>query len=94
MGLLLYGIVESCLGENVYSSLMISEMKITVCFGATKIVVPCGTQLPVRELIRQAVVRYKKVTNKVSFPNLNRKPRCCNIQYPRALFLSNFCSDD
>lgn len=50
---------------------MPGEMKITVCFGGTKIIVPCGSELPVRELVRQAIVRYRKVTNKVSIPKLN-----------------------
>ena len=50
---------------------MLEDMKITVCFGATKIIVPCGSELPVRELVNQAIVRYKKVTNKVSIPKLN-----------------------
>ena len=50
---------------------MLEDMKITVCFGATKIIVPCGSELPVRELVKQAIVRYRKVTNKVSIPKLN-----------------------
>ena len=49
---------------------MLEDMKITVCFGATKIIVPCGSELPVRELVQQAIVRYRKVTNKVSIPKL------------------------
>ena len=50
---------------------MPEDMKITVCFGATKIIVPCGSELPVRELVQKAIVRYRKVTNKVSIPQLN-----------------------
>jgi len=44
-------------------------MKVTVCFGSVRVVVPCGTDgsLTVCELIGEAVCRYKKATNKVSF---------------------------
>jgi hypothetical protein len=58
-------------GGDVYSAWMLEDMKIFVCFGSTKIVVPCGSELPVRELVQQAIVRYRKVTNKVSIPKLN-----------------------
>ena len=41
-------------------------MKVTVCFGNTRVVVPCGNgDLLVTELIDKAIVRYKKATNKV-----------------------------
>ena len=64
---------------------MPEDMKITVCFGTIKIIVPCGSELPVRELVQQAIVRYRKVTNKVSIPELKlptvplfmREHRCC-----------------
>jgi len=44
-------------------------MKVTVCFGNVRVVVPCGTDgaLTVGTLIAEAVCRYKKATNKVSF---------------------------
>jgi len=42
-------------------------MKVTVCFGSVRVVVPCGTDgsLTVGMLIGEAVCRYKKATNKV-----------------------------
>lgn len=46
-------------------------MKVTVCFGSTKVVVPCGDgTLTVGNLIDKAVVRYKKAINKVSIATL------------------------
>ncbi|KAG8231294.1 hypothetical protein J437_LFUL006950 [Ladona fulva] len=40
-------------------------MKVTVCFGGVRVVVPCGDgDIPVKDLIRQAIVRYKKATGK------------------------------
>jgi len=43
-------------------------MKVTVCFGAVRVVVPCGDgDLTVQDLIRQATLRYKKATGKVSY---------------------------
>ena len=53
-------------------------MKVTVCFGNTRVIVPCGNgDLLVTELIDKAIVRYKKATNKVRrssniFKNLTR----------------------
>ena len=42
-----------------------SKMKVTVSFGTTKVVVPCGDgEITVRELISLAVVRYKKAVGK------------------------------
>lgn len=42
-------------------------MKVTVCFGPVRVVVPCGDGfITVRDLIRQATLRYKKATGKVS----------------------------
>lgn len=42
-------------------------MKVTVCFGRTRVVVPCGDgNLKVHALIQQAVMRYKKAIAKVS----------------------------
>jgi partitioning defective protein 3 len=41
-------------------------MKLTVCFGDVRVVVPCGDgSLLVSELTEQAAARYKKATNKV-----------------------------
>ena len=41
-------------------------MKVTVCFGSVRVVVPCGDgNLLVSELIDKAIVRYKKATGKV-----------------------------
>lgn len=40
----------------------------TVCFGNVRVVVPCGEgDILVRDLIREATLRYKKATGKVSF---------------------------
>ncbi|XP_078571441.1 partitioning defective 3 homolog isoform X9 [Branchiostoma floridae x Branchiostoma japonicum] len=42
-------------------------MKVTVCFGHTRVVVPCGSgELPVRELIEKAADRYRKAIGKSS----------------------------
>ncbi|XP_068197799.1 par-3 family cell polarity regulator alpha, b isoform X3 [Antennarius striatus] len=42
-------------------------MKVTVCFGRTRVVVPCGDgSIPVRTLVQQAVMRYKKAIAKDS----------------------------
>lgn len=41
-------------------------MKVTVCFGRTRVVVPCGDgNIKVHCLIQQAVMRYKKAIAKV-----------------------------
>lgn len=41
-------------------------MKVTVCFGSVRVVVPCGDgEILVKDLIRQAIHRYKKATGKV-----------------------------
>lgn len=42
-------------------------MKVTVCFGPIRVVVPCGNgDILVRDLTRQAIHRYKKAVGKVS----------------------------
>lgn len=42
-------------------------MKVTVCFGAVRVVVPCGSgDLLVRDLIVESIRRYKKASGKVS----------------------------
>lgn len=42
-------------------------MKVTVCFGRTRVVVPCGDgSIKVCNLIEQAAMRYKKAIAKVS----------------------------
>ncbi|GAA6070076.1 partitioning defective 3 homolog isoform X1 [Tachysurus ichikawai] len=42
-------------------------MKVTVCFGRTRVVVPCGDgNIKVRNLIQQAIMRYRKAIAKVS----------------------------
>ena len=44
-------------------------MKVTVCFGPVSVVVPCGNgDILVRDLISQAVTRYRKAANKVQYP--------------------------
>ncbi|MEQ2225207.1 Partitioning defective 3 [Ilyodon furcidens] len=41
-------------------------MKVTVCFGKTRVVVPCGDgNIKVHALIQQAVMRYKKAIAKL-----------------------------
>ncbi|VVC45881.1 Hypothetical protein CINCED_3A001311 [Cinara cedri] len=42
-------------------------MKVTVCFGSTRVIVPCGRgEILVKDLIQQAITRYKKATGKSS----------------------------
>lgn len=44
------------------------SMKVTVCFGSVRVLVPCGAgDLLVRDLVREATLRYKKATGQVSF---------------------------
>lgn len=51
-------------------------MKVTVCFGRTRVVVPCGDgNIKVHALIQQAVMRYKKAIAKVSARYRSRPPR-------------------
>lgn len=41
-------------------------MKVTVCFGSVRVVVPCGEgELLVRDLMQKATTRYKKAIAKV-----------------------------
>lgn len=48
-------------------------MKVTVCFGRTRVVVPCGDgNIQIHNLIQQAAMRYKKAIAKVS-----RDLLCC-----------------
>lgn len=43
-------------------------MKVTVCFGSTRVIVPCGRgEILVKDLIQQAITRYKKAAGKVGF---------------------------
>ena len=43
------------------------KVKVTVCFGNVRVIVPCPNQeMLVRDLIHQATLRYKKATGKVS----------------------------
>lgn len=63
-------------------------MKVTVCFGAVRVVVPCGDGfITVRDLIRQATLRYKKATGKVS---LNFCLYCKVCYYYYFYLMSNF----
>lgn len=46
-------------------------MKVTVCFGPVRVLVPCGAgDLLVRDLVREAILRYKKATGQVSNRNV------------------------
>ena len=41
-------------------------MKVTVCFGSVRVIVPCGNgELLVADLIDKAVARYRKAIGKV-----------------------------
>lgn len=43
------------------------DMKVTVSFGSVRVLVPCGAgDLLVRDLVREATLRYKKATGQVS----------------------------
>lgn len=56
-------------------------MKVTVCFGRTRVVVPCGDgNITVCDLIEQAAMRYRKAIAKVS--DLSPAPVC----FPFTLF--------
>lgn len=45
-------------------------MKVTVCFGIVRVVVPCGDgKILVRDLISESIRRYKKATGKVRIMN-------------------------
>jgi hypothetical protein len=47
-------------------TLTTGKMKVTVCFGNVRVIVPCSDQeMLVRDLILQATVRYKKAAGKV-----------------------------
>lgn len=53
-------------GVPVHHHFFFRIMKVTVCFGSVRVVVPCGDgDITVRDLIRQATLRYKKATGKV-----------------------------
>ena len=48
------------------AAIRLSEMRIQVVFNNTPVLVPCGDgKLTVAELIQKAIVRFKKVVNKV-----------------------------
>lgn len=45
-------------------------MKVTVCFDSVRVVVPCGDgSLLVKDLMREAIIRYRKATGKLSTPD-------------------------
>lgn len=51
-------------------------MKVTVCFGNVRVVVPCGNgELFVRDLIHEATRRYKKAAGKVIRISVKKKFR-------------------
>lgn len=51
-------------------------MKVTVCFGNVRVVVPCGNgELFVRDLIHEATRRYKKAAGKVIINQCEKKFR-------------------
>lgn len=64
------------------------KMKVTVCFGDVRILVPCGSgELLVRDLISEATRRYKKAAGKVS--NVHTLP----IFYPPPPFSYHIAVD-
>lgn len=55
--------VWHCFGESYIPSARADIMKVTVCFGSVRVLVPCGAgELLVRDLVREATLRYKKAT--------------------------------
>uniref|UniRef100_A0A8D1VG75 Par3/HAL N-terminal domain-containing protein n=1 Tax=Sus scrofa TaxID=9823 RepID=A0A8D1VG75_PIG len=59
-------------------------MKVTVCFGRTRVVVPCGDgHMKVFSLIQQAVTRYRKAIAKVRVVTLSPL-RCIPLQCVRS----------
>jgi hypothetical protein len=61
-----HGVIELP-GGVVDVDLFVFKMKVTVCFGNVRVVVPCGDgDILVRDLVREAILRYKKATGKVS----------------------------
>lgn len=58
-------------------------MKVTVCFGRTRVVVPCGDgNITVYNLIEQAAMRYKKAIAKVRPSRAGPVPVCfCNSSH-------------
>lgn len=56
-------------------------MKVTVCFGNVRVVVPCGNgELFVRDLIHEATRRYKKAAGKVIRISVKKKFRSDTIK--------------
>lgn len=56
-------------------------MKVTVCFGRTRVVVPCGDgNIKVHTLIQQAVMRYKKAIAKVRRCHFLFRSFCSNVK--------------
>ena len=48
-----------------------------MCFGNVRVVVPCGDgDILVRDLVREAILRYKKATGKVSDRGFGVMRRC------------------
>lgn len=46
-------------------------MKVTVCFGEVKVVVPCGNgDIYVRDLVQKAAGRFLKATQRVIYINI------------------------
>lgn len=63
-------------GINAAEERKRKEMKVTVCFGRTRVVVPCGDgNVKVQSLIEQAAMRYKKAIAKVSPRQHTPQPR-------------------
>lgn len=59
-------------------------MRIQVLFSETSVLVPCGDgQISVRELVDKAIVRFKKVLNKVT--------KKCSVAIACVDLFSNLC---
>jgi len=51
-----------------FDRLFYADMKVTVCFGSVRVVVPCGSgNFLVGELIDRAITRYRKAICKVGY---------------------------
>lgn len=67
---------------------LIANMKVTVCFGNIRVVVPCGTgELYVRDLIHEAIRRYKKAAGKV---NLFSSEYFSSFFFPKEKLISKY----
>lgn len=70
-------------------------MKVTVCFGNVRVVVPCGNgDIFVRDLIREATLRFKKATGKVRIVCLYRLNLVMFLTLNLNIILKSVLNDD